>query len=70
MCVEYKSGQIRWFDEMGLVSKNVNEISVKRYGGSNKIEITATLAKGTSEEKAKKIMLDRIAKFKAERAGI
>lgn len=70
MCVEYRSGEMRWFNEMGLVSENVNDISVKRYGGSDKIEITATLPKGTTWDKAKKIMFDRIAKFKAERAGI
>ena len=70
MCVEYKSGETRCFNEMGLVSENVNEISVKRYDGSDKIEITATLPKGTTEDKAKKIMFDRIARFKAERASI
>lgn len=70
MCVEYKSGEERWFDEEGLVTENVNNISVKRYAGSDKIEINATLPRETTEDKARKIMFDRIAKFKAERAGI
>lgn len=70
MRVEYKDGEERWFNEMGIVSENLNDISVKRYGGSDKIEITATLPRGTTEDKARKIMLDRIAEFKAQRANI
>lgn len=70
MCVECKDGEERWFDEMGIVSENFNDISVKRYGGSDKIEITATLPRETTEDKARKIMLDRIAEFKAQRANI
>lgn len=70
MCVEYKDGEERWFNEMGIVSENLNNISVKRYAGSDKIEITATLPRGTTEDKARKIMLDRIAEFKAQRANI
>lgn len=70
MCVEYKSGKERWFDKMGIVSEDLNEISVKRYGSSDKIEITSTLPRGTTEDKARKIMFDRIAEFKAQRANI
>lgn len=53
-----------------LVSVDINQCSVKQHGGFKYIEIIATLPKDISDEKAKKIMYDRIAKFKAERAGV
>lgn len=71
MIVEYKSGEERNFYEKVLVSEDINNISVVRYGDRlNRIDIIATLSRDTKEDKARKIMYDRIAKFKAERAGI
>ena len=71
MIVGYKNGNIYMFDGGGyLVLNDINKIEVKRYMGEDRIYSTATLPRGTKPEKAKKIMLDRIAKFKAERTGI
>lgn len=71
MQVGYKTGKMYCYDSPVAVLGENNEIKVK-YGYSNesRIEITATFPKGTTRAKAKKIMLDRVAKFKAERAGV
>lgn len=58
------------FARGGLVSTDVNQCSAKQYEQGEYIEVIATLPKDISDEKAKKIMYDRIAKFKAERAGV
>lgn len=58
------------FARGGLVSTDVNQCSAKQYKKGEYIEVIATLPKDISDEKAKKIMYDRIAKFKAERAGV
>lgn len=70
MGVDYVDSRIVYFDSGHLTFEDINEIKVKRYPGEKRIEITATLPKDTPDDKAKKIMLDRIAKFKAERQGI
>lgn len=71
MIVGYKDTEIEMFECPHPVTADVNEISVERYGdGADRIEIIATLPRGMTEDRAKKIMFDRIAKFKSERAGI
>lgn len=71
MQVGYKTGKMYCYDSPVTVLGENNEIKVDRgYPHESRINITATLPKGTTEDKAKKIMFDRIAKFKAERATI
>lgn len=70
MTLNYIDNGEMYFDGGHLTLNDINTIKVKRFQNHNRIEIIATFPKGTESEKAKKIMLDRIAKFKAERAGI
>lgn len=71
MQVGYKTGKMYCYDSPVTVLGENNEIKVDcGYPHESRINITATLPKGTTEDKAKKIMFDRIAKFKAERVGI
>lgn len=75
MCVRERTGEIKWFIESYLTFENIDEAYyIKRdcfdCGKDRCIEVVATLPKDTTEEQAKKIMLDRVAKFKAEKAGI
>lgn len=71
MEVSYKDGHIYWFDDTGyLTFEDINTIKTLRFQKGNRINIVATLPRGTEADKAKKIMLDRIAEFKAERAKI
>lgn len=70
MCLSYKSSEIEWILGPGYSFKKINKISVFINDHCKFINITATFPNGITEEKAKKIMLDRVAKFKAERAGI
>ncbi len=67
MAVDKNTGFQIYFQSGFLVTKDVNEISVTADGS---IEIIATLPRETTDEEAKKIMLDRIAEFKAKRANI
>lgn len=67
MVIDKNTGFQIYFQSGFLVTKDVNEISVTADGS---IEIIATLPRETTDEEAKKIMLDRIAEFKAERANI
>lgn len=71
MEVGYKTGEVYCYDPPVTVLGENNEIKVERgYPNESRINITATLPKGTTENKARKIMFDRIAKFKSERADI
>lgn len=71
MVVGYKTGEIYCCNSGVLVLGEHNEIKVERgYRDESVIRITATFPKGTTQTHAKKVMLDRIAKFKAERAGL
>lgn len=75
MVVNYKTGEVMWISELYLTLDDVNDILITKpnvcFALKDKyIEVVATLSKDTTEEQAKKIMLDRIAKFKAERAGL
>lgn len=71
MEVKYADGKITYFDKDGyLTFRDINKIEVIQYPKHNRIKITTTFPKGTDSEKAKKIMLDRIAEFKAKRTGI
>lgn len=72
LCVETITGDIRWFTEECLTFENCSDIRyrdlfIHKRGYVTHIEATATLPKCISQDKAKKILLDRIAKFKAER---
>lgn len=53
-----------------FISFERNEIKMLNHNGKRYIRITATFAKGTPMEKARKIMKDRVAKWKAEREGL
>lgn len=68
MVVNVTRGNVIHFKNKCLSLKNINEIEADPY--TRYISVIATLPKDTTDEQAKKIMLDRIAKFKAERAGV
>ena len=72
MKVGYSSGRIYWFDSPVYALGDMSDIKVRRNcrSGELEIDVIAVLPKGTDKETAKKIMLDRVAKFKAKRAGI
>lgn len=53
-----------------FISFERNEIKMFNQNGKRYIRITATFAKGTPMEKARKIMKDRVAKWKAEWEGL
>lgn len=73
MSVSAITGEITWFAELYLTFDNDNRVYFyKKYDfvSDKLIEVVATLPTSITEEQAKKIMLDRVAKFKAERAGV
>ena len=73
MSVDGKTGEITWFSELYLTFEDYNSVGFyKEYDfiSDKHIKVVATLPTSTTEERAKKIMLDRVAKFKAERAGL
>lgn len=75
MCIRERTGEIKWFIESYLTFENIDKVHyVKKdcfdCGEGRRIEAVATLPTDTTEEQAKKIILDRVAKFKAERAGL
>lgn len=75
MTVCQNTGEIRWYEESYLTFDDENRIYFSKTdcfkcGSDKHISIVATLPTDTTEEQAKKIMLDRVAKFKAERAGL
>lgn len=70
MCISYKTSEIKWILGPGYSFDKINETYVFISCNRKFINITATFPNGTTEEKAKKIMLDRVAKFKAERQGL
>lgn len=75
MSVYEKTGDIIYFSEICLIIGDENKVKrtngARCFGGIEwYIDVTATFPKDTTEEQAKKIMLDRVAKFKAERAGL
>lgn len=75
MIVCQNTGEIRWYEESYLTFDDENRIYFSKIdcfkcGSDKHISIVATLPTDTTEEQAKKIMLDRVAKFKAERAGL
>lgn len=75
MTVCQNTGEIRWYEESYLTFDDENRIYFSKtdcfkYGSDKHISIIATLPTDTTEEQAKKIMLDRMAKFKAERANV
>lgn len=65
-------------DSMSLVShwivfENINRVCISEiceHFGVKFIYVSATLPTSVTEEQARKIILDRVAKFKAERAGL
>lgn len=65
--MEIRCGK-EWFYESYLTFDEENEIFSNK--SKKQITVVATLPTNTTEEQAKKIMLDRVAKFKAERAGL
>ena len=75
MSIHEKTGDIACFSEICLIIGDENKVTrtngAKCFGGIEwYIDVTATFPTDTTEEQAKKIMLDRVAKFKAERAGL
>lgn len=75
MRVYEKTGDIIYFSEICLTISDENKVKrtngARYFGGIEwYIDVTATFPKDTTEEQAKKIMLDRVAKFKAERSGL
>lgn len=71
MSVNVKNDTIKMFKGGHLVSKDINKIDVHKCrlaGMDDTIDMIATLPKDITTDRARKIMLDRIAKFKAERA--
>ena len=73
MSVDGKTGEITWFSELYLTLEDYNSVGFyKEYDfvSDKHIKVVAALPTSTTEEQAKKIMLDRVAKFKAERAGL
>lgn len=73
MSVDGKTGEITWFSELYLTFEDYNSVGFyKEYDfiSDKHIEVVATLPTSTTEEQAKKIMIDRVEKFKAERAGL
>lgn len=73
MEVDFKSGEIIYFSEPYIVAHEENDIEISKevlYGKTVHIHITATFPVSYEKSKVKKIMLDRIAKFKAEKMGI
>lgn len=75
MIVCCNTGDIRWYEESYLTFDDENKIYFSetdcfKCGSDKHITVVATLPSGTTEEQAKKIMFDRVAKFKAERAGL
>lgn len=73
MSVDARTGEVTWFSGLYLTFDNDNRVYFyKKYDfvSDKRIEAVATLPSDTTEEQAKKIMLDRVAKFKAERAGL
>lgn len=73
MSVDGKTGEITWFSELYLTLEDCNSVGFyKEYDfvSDKHIKVVAALPTSTTEEQAKKIMLDRVAKFKAERAGL
>lgn len=73
MSVDGKTGEITWFSELYLTFEDYNSVGFyKEYDfiSDKHIKVVATLPTSTTEEQAKKIMIDRVEKFKAERAGL
>lgn len=73
MSVNCKTGEISWFAETYLTFNDDNRVYFSKeydFFSDKYIEAVATLPTDTTEEQAKKIMLDRVAKFKAEKAGL
>lgn len=75
MSVCQNTGEIRWYEELYLTFNDENRIYFSKADcfkceSDKHISIVATLPTNTTEEQAKKIMLDRVAKFKAERSGL
>lgn len=68
MVINVMHGNVIHFKNNCLSLKNINKIEADPY--TRYISVIATLPKDTTDEQAKKIMFDRIAKFKAEKAGI
>lgn len=75
MIVCCNTGDIRWYEESYLTFDDENKIYFSKTdcfkcGSDKHITVVATLPSDTTEEQAKKIMLDRVAQFKAERARL
>lgn len=75
MTVCQNTGEIRWYEESYLTFDDENKIYFSKTdcfkcGSDKHISIVATLPTSTTKEQEKKIMLDRVAKFKAERARL
>lgn len=75
MRVRAHTGKIKWFVESYLTFENIDKICYSKKDcfdcmEDKCIDVVATLPSDTTEEQARKIMLDRVAKFKAERAGL
>lgn len=75
MSVCEETGDIIYFSEICLIIGDENKVKrtngARCFGGIEWcIDVTATFPKDTTKEQVKKIMLDRVAKFKAERAGL
>ena len=66
--VRVKSGEIIEFKGFVPTTEEVNMECYDYYGQA--VECIAVLPADTTNEQAKKIMLDRIAEFKAKKAGI
>lgn len=71
MQVGYQTGFVYRFNNLGAETSNSDNMIRMEYrcSGESRINIIATFAKGTSGEKAKKIMLDRADRFKEEIQG-
>lgn len=75
MTVCCNTGDIRWGEEPYLTFNDENKIYFRKTdcfkcGSDRHITAVATLPANTTKEQVRKIMLDRVAKFKAERAGL
>lgn len=64
---DYKTGEVLHFEKLGAFFDGNDEILFDEEYGKPIIKATVILSRETTDEKAKKIMFDRISKFKAER---
>lgn len=70
MSMKCDEDKVMWFEESYLTFEDENRAWLTKGCCENIVRCIATLPSNTTEEQAKKIMFDRVPKFKAERAGL